>query len=427
MPEDTVVTRVNRYDFAPMGNLRRTPQGGLVVDANLSRVGVFKYQMPDGSVRREYRPQDEVFNPDSMNSFAHAPVTDEHPGRVDTTNWKAVATGYVAGAPGRKDRFLAGTLHIQHADTIAKIEVGKLCELSCGYECRVEPTPGVTQDGEEYDAIQRDIRGNHVALGPKGWGRAGPEVRLHLDGGVEVLTETEGVTVVATTTQEDTSYLRDMDETLKAAVAKAEADLAKANADLVKAREDSAKAVSDAERTKTEAASAKAELATVRAENEVLKLQAKRDSDEKTSAASKAKREAEIDETIKVRGDALKHISADWKHDGKDIPAIKREVVAKLEPDMKVDGLEGAALDAVYALALSHAERADSSRASAQVAAAGVRTDKMGGDGDDDGPAAKARKGMEDRKRDASKGPSRRDRARGRGDKMGGDNKPIVG
>jgi hypothetical protein len=40
--------------------------------------------------------------------------------------------------------------------------------------------PGVWQ-GQHYDAVQRKIRGNHVALGPKGWGRAGPEVRLRLD------------------------------------------------------------------------------------------------------------------------------------------------------------------------------------------------------------------------------------------------------
>jgi hypothetical protein len=220
---------------------------------------------------------------------------------------------------------------------------------------------------------------------------------------------------------EDGVYLHAMsDVDSKAALTKAEADLAKANADLVKVREDAVKAQSDAERTKTEAATVKAELATVKAENEVLKLQAKRDSDEKSGAASKAKREAEIDETIKVRGDAVKHLGADWKHDGKDIPAIKREVVAKLEPDMKLDGLEGPALDAVYSLALSHAERSDSSRAGVQAAAAGARVDS--GIEVDSGMVTKAREAMEKRKQDASKTPSRRDRARGRG-----DNKPIVG
>ena len=45
----------------------------------------------------------------------------------------------------------------------------------------VEPTAGVWE-GEKYDGIQRDIRYNHVGLGPEGWGRAGSEVSLRLDG-----------------------------------------------------------------------------------------------------------------------------------------------------------------------------------------------------------------------------------------------------
>ena len=109
---DSAVTvdRENRFDFSSMGDRKRTPQGGLIVDANLSRIGVLKYQMPDGTVRREYRPQDEVFHPESMASFAHAPITDDHPGRVVASNWKQHAVGHVAGTPGRKDRFLSGTL-----------------------------------------------------------------------------------------------------------------------------------------------------------------------------------------------------------------------------------------------------------------------------------------------------------------------------
>lgn len=36
-------------------------------------------------------------------------------------------------------------------------------------------------NGEHYDAIQRNIVVNHIALGPKGWGRAGPEVAVKTD------------------------------------------------------------------------------------------------------------------------------------------------------------------------------------------------------------------------------------------------------
>jgi hypothetical protein len=36
-------------------------------------------------------------------------------------------------------------------------------------------------NGEAYDAIQRDIIVNHVAIGPKGWGRAGPDCAIRTD------------------------------------------------------------------------------------------------------------------------------------------------------------------------------------------------------------------------------------------------------
>src|SRR5690606_27126345 len=72
---------------------------------------------------------------------------------------------------------------ITHADTIADIDKGKR-ELSCGYSCDLEHVPGEWIDprtgvAHRYDAIQRNIRGNHVAVVSKG--RAGPEARVRLD------------------------------------------------------------------------------------------------------------------------------------------------------------------------------------------------------------------------------------------------------
>jgi hypothetical protein len=42
-----------------------------------------------------------------------------------------------------------------------------------------DPTPGVTNDGEHYDGVQKEIIGNHIAVVRRG--RAGPQVKLHLD------------------------------------------------------------------------------------------------------------------------------------------------------------------------------------------------------------------------------------------------------
>jgi hypothetical protein len=53
--------------------------------------------------------------------------------------------------------------------------------VSLGYETDLDMTPGTAPDGTRYDAIQRRVRANHVALGPSGWGRAGSAVALRLD------------------------------------------------------------------------------------------------------------------------------------------------------------------------------------------------------------------------------------------------------
>jgi hypothetical protein len=59
--------------------------------------------------------------------------------------------------------------------TIADVEGGKR-ELSNGYASLIDFTPGETVNGQHYDAVQRQIRGNHVAVVDKG--RAGPMCRI---------------------------------------------------------------------------------------------------------------------------------------------------------------------------------------------------------------------------------------------------------
>jgi len=163
-----------------VGARKRTPQGGLVADANLTRTGVFEYKDQDGKVRRELRHPDEVFAPASLATYPTAPVTVDHPGRVGPDNWKTHAVGHVGTSVRRNGDFLSGEVHIQHGDTMQRAEDGELSEISCGYHCDIDPTPGVYQ-GKPFDVSQRNIRINHVAVGPKGWGRMGPETKMHLD------------------------------------------------------------------------------------------------------------------------------------------------------------------------------------------------------------------------------------------------------
>ena len=56
---------------------------------------------------------------------------------------------------------------------IDDIESKEKVELSASYRYRADMTPGEFE-GEAYDGVIRDIRGNHVATVPEG--RAGPDV-----------------------------------------------------------------------------------------------------------------------------------------------------------------------------------------------------------------------------------------------------------
>jgi hypothetical protein len=176
--------RVERLDFGTLKKPERTPQGGLRVPAYLTRTGVFTYTRGDGTTVRELRHPDEVFHKDSLRTLAAAPVTDQHPKEmVRADNWKTYSVGHVSERIDQESgRYVAADLYIQDAKIVEAVESRKLCEISCGYSCAIDPTSGVFR-GEHYDAIQRSIRYNHAALGPEGWGRAGSEVRLRLDSG----------------------------------------------------------------------------------------------------------------------------------------------------------------------------------------------------------------------------------------------------
>ena len=58
---------------------------------------------------------------------------------------------------------------------IDRVMRGDVREVSAGYRVSYDATPGVTDDGEHYDGIQKAISGNHVAIVRRG--RAGPEVK----------------------------------------------------------------------------------------------------------------------------------------------------------------------------------------------------------------------------------------------------------
>lgn len=178
--------RVQRFDVGRFDKFEQIPGGGLRIPAALTRVGVFTYKLDGGGVLRELRPAEEVLAASSVASLDGAPVTDLHPdeqkypdGLVTATNWKALSVGDVRSPRADGAEILAEVI-LRDSSEIRLVESGDRGEISCGYECDHDPKPGVF-DGEAYDVVQRNIRYNHVALGPRGWGRAGPATALRLD------------------------------------------------------------------------------------------------------------------------------------------------------------------------------------------------------------------------------------------------------
>lgn len=156
----------------------------------LSKEGVFEYSGaqigltgPDADkIVKVYRPAEELADPECIESFKLIPFVDEHAmlGSEDEGMLPAERKG-VQGMVGEDVYFdapyLRGNLRIVSESLKNAIRHGKV-ELSPGYRCKYELTPGVW-DGQHYDAIQRHIRANHLALVTEG--RTGPDVRV-LDG-----------------------------------------------------------------------------------------------------------------------------------------------------------------------------------------------------------------------------------------------------
>jgi hypothetical protein len=173
-------TSVTRYDFAPITGSETTPEGYLRVWCRAARSGTQLYRRADGSQVREYRPPEEVSNPDSLSTFGMKPATWGHPPvLLDADNTKQYQVGYSGSQVRYTDGFVEVALVVTDSEAIEKIKRKDATEVSAGYKVDFDPTPGVTPEGEDYAGIQRNIRVNHIAIVPRG--RAGPEVRLLLD------------------------------------------------------------------------------------------------------------------------------------------------------------------------------------------------------------------------------------------------------
>jgi hypothetical protein len=185
------MTSVQRFDLYE--NALSLPvtlaNGALRVEGYLTRSGIFEYVNDDGSIRREYRPPEEVADANSIDSLRLVPVTKNHPEEmISLEKIKDYRVGTVGDTiiVDEKDgviRLRAASV-IEDAETITSILNKEIFELSCGYKCELEHVSGETPKGERYDAVQKNIRYNHLAIVAAG--RAGSEFSIRVDGKEEV-------------------------------------------------------------------------------------------------------------------------------------------------------------------------------------------------------------------------------------------------
>ena len=162
--------------------------GWYEIPANpLSRVGVFPYsgrQVGDTAnpdkIYQILRPAEELGSQECIDSFKLVPWIDEHEllGAAErglTPPEKKGIHGVIGENVFFKDGFLRGNVKMFSEKLSGKIESGDKKELSCGYRCNYDMTPGVFE-GQRYDGVQRNIRGNHLALVKEG--RMGPAVAV---------------------------------------------------------------------------------------------------------------------------------------------------------------------------------------------------------------------------------------------------------
>lgn len=176
----------------------RFDENGFLVDRPVvARIGLQVYETPFGK-RREFRPAAEVFKSDSLQSFAGKPVTLGHV-MVNPDNADSVVVGTCAGAAVPAGIGVEAPISIFVRRAIDSAIKKDTAELSVGYtsvdierggwgnnatgeyffhEDTPEGWKADSSDWVEFDALQTDIKVNHIALVFKG--RAGI-AKLNLD------------------------------------------------------------------------------------------------------------------------------------------------------------------------------------------------------------------------------------------------------
>tara|TARA_R110000782_G_scaffold257063_3_gene346312 strand:- start:26 stop:1174 length:1149 start_codon:yes stop_codon:yes gene_type:complete len=299
-----------------------TDEGFLIVPARISRTGIQEYLAVEmgltdrnpNDVIRVYRPPEEVFSKESLQSFSNKTVTNNHPPvLVDSTNHTQYSVGHSGPDVSVNGMFVETTLFVKDAETIKKIQEGK-SEISNGYVSDIDYEEGLTPDGEIYDAVQRKIRGNHIAIVERG--RAGSACKL-----ADNLPNNGEKVTMAKITIDGVDY--ETSEQAAQAVTKLQSRLTDAEEKTLEKDKELEEKDEEMEEAKKEASKTEDSL------------KAKLD-----DAKSKVLTTDAIDKQVVARGkfvDQVLKIVPGIKWEGKDTLTLKREVVSTKRPNVQMD------------------------------------------------------------------------------------------
>lgn len=238
-----------------------------VRDNPISKVGVFPYLGREiGAPEKDkiyyvYRPAEELGSQETIDSFKLMPFIDEHEmlGAGATDAERKGVQGTIGEQVYFDDEYLRGNIKIHSTSAIELIKRGKI-ELSPGYRNNYDFTPGEYK-GQRYDAVQRNIRANHLALVQEG--RTGSDVAVQ-DHSIFTVDTKELLTMNLEQLLEAIAALSDEDKAKVAAALNPATGDENAGDDDKKTTTDedtAAGELDDAEKAKAEAAAAEAEAA----------------------------------------------------------------------------------------------------------------------------------------------------------------------
>lgn len=173
-----------RYDMCELKRAYYDKDGFLIVDAIVTRTGVFTYMNNDGTLRKELRHPDDILKKSSLDTMKMLPLTFMHPVEkvVDAHNSAKLSKGFTGQDVSIDGKYIYNRLKVTDHETITAVENG-IQELSLGYEVTLIEEAG-DYCGEQYTHRQTDCVYNHIAIVPEA--RAGAQARIKLDNAYSV-------------------------------------------------------------------------------------------------------------------------------------------------------------------------------------------------------------------------------------------------